>query len=531
MSEFLAAIDRALDADDVPAAARLAEQAYAAGSRDPIVSNLLAWQCEEEGRFEEAESLILEALDREPSDPTLRVGLGVVRRKMGQLREAVDCFEQAIELDPAYASAWYERGATFERGGAIGDAADDYRQALRIEPDNPQFLASLATVCARRGELEEAERHARTALAIHPGTAGARRALAQIAIEQKRFDDAATELLAVNAEMDDAGSGLYSLLGDAYEGLGRYDEAFDAYQRGKLAFLEVNRARLVEAGPEQLLSRLEQTAACFAQIDKAAWFGPDRPASSVAKHVFLLGHPRSGTTLAENILASLPDAVAIEERPTIAGLGREMLNEPDGLDAFSRLGTAELDRFRADYWERAQRAAQSRLEGKLFIDMDPFKGARLPFLARLFPAAKFVITRRDPRDVVWSCFHTNFAFNSGTATFGSLENTARHYAATWAIAEEALATIPMDWFELRYETLVRDFDATTRALCDFIGVEWSEEVRSFDRTAQRRGVSTASAAQVRQGLYDGSGGWRRYERQFESVLPILQPWIERFGYA
>ena len=163
--------------------------------------------------------------------------------------------------------------------------------------------------------------------------------------------------------------------------------------------------------------------------------------------------------------------------------------------------------------------------------MDPFKGSRLPFLARMFPGAKFVITRRDPRDVVWSCFHTNFAFNAGTATFGTLANTARHYAATWAIAEEALATIPMDWFELRYETLVRDFDATTQSLCGFLGVEWSEEVRRFDRTAQRRGVSTASASQVRQGLYDGSGGWRRYEKQIETVLPILQPWIERFGYA
>lgn len=98
------------------------------------------------------------------------------------------------------------------------------------------------------------------------------------------------------------------------------------------------------------------------------------------------------------------------------------------------------------------------------------------------------------------------------------------------MAEEALASLPLDWFELRYEALVRDFDATTQALCRFLDVPWTEEVRQFDRTAQRRGVSTASATQVRQGLYDGSGGWKRYAKQMEPVLPILQPWIERFGY-
>ena len=115
--------------------------------------------------------------------------------------------------------------------------------------------------------------------------------------------------------------------------------------------------------------------------------------------------------------------------------------------------------------------------------------------------------------------------------FGTLENTARHYAATWSIIEETLGSLPLDWIELRYESLVRDFDETTQALCSFLDVPWSEDVRQFDRTAKRRGVSTASATQVRQGLYDGSGGWSRYEQQLSTVEPILRPWIERFGYV
>jgi hypothetical protein len=256
------------------------------------------------------------------------------------------------------------------------------------------------------------------------------------------------------------------------------------------------------------------------------------PASSAAAtHVFLTGYPRSGTTLVENILATLPGAVAIEERRTLGMIDRSFSQEPDGVARFAALPEAELTAYREAYWERATEAAGTPLAGKLFVDMDPFKGLRLPIVARLFPNAKIILMRRDPRDVVWSCFHTSFAFNAGTMAFATLESTARHYALTQRVIARALATLPIDAFELHYEKLVRDFDTTTQALCAFLGVPWNEELRRFDKTAARRGVSTASTTQVRRGLYDGSGGWRRYERQLATVEPILAPWIERLGYS
>ncbi len=532
MSNHLAQIDAALDRGDTRNAALIADKAMQSGHSEGILFNLVAWLREEDGQLEEAEDLLLQALQRDPEDPTLHVGLGVVHRKQGRLKEAVERFDRAAAIDPDYSSVWYERGSTFERGGAIADAAEDYVRALQLEPENPLFLAALASTTARLGDLARAQELAKSALDIAPDTAAAHRALAQVALEQKRFEDALAILDRSELPMDDAGAGLHSLRGDALEGLGRFDEAYEAYLRGKTVFLDLHADRMKEAAPEELLLRLEQSARNFQALDKSNWvdLAAAEP-SGPSRHIFLAGHPRSGTTLAENILASLPDAVAIEERPTIAGLGREILNSADGFARFAALPGAELAALRDDYWTRATRAAGTDLSGKLFIDMDPFKGARLPYLARLFPQAKFVITRRDPRDVVWSCFHTNFAFNAGTATFGTLENTARHYAATWTIAEEALTNLPIDWFELRYESLVRDFDTTTQSLCAFLDVPWSEDVRKFDRTAQRRGVSTASATQVRQGLYDGSGGWKRYSRQIEAIMPILQPWVERFGYA
>lgn len=532
MSTLLSQIDAALDRDDTPAAAALAQEALDAGSQEAILFNLSAWAHEEAGRFEEAEAIMRQALALYPDDPTLHLGLGVVLRKQGSLKGAVTCFEDAIKLDPQWASPWFERGQTFESGGAIADAEADYREALRREPGNPGFMAALAGVCARQGRLDEAVGLAEAALQAAPGLPAARRALAQIALERKQFAEA-LELLE-NGEWgpESEGPARLALIGDAHEGLGQFDAAYSAYLRGKQVFRELNHARLSEAGPEVLLERLEASVDAFNAADKGLWL--DRPAGErgpAGGHVFLTGHPRSGTTLAENILATLPGAVAIEERPTLAGAGPEVLSSPTGAIEVAARDEEAIAALRADYWQRAGRAAGQALDGALFIDMDPFKGGRLPLIARLFPHAKYVVTIRDPRDVVWSCFHTNFAFNAGTANFTTLEHTARFYAATWSLITATLEALPLDRFELRYEDLVRDFDATTQALCGFLEVDWSEDLRRFDRTAQRRGVSTASAGQVRQGLYDGSGGWKRYEKYLATVEPILAPWIARFGYA
>ncbi len=246
-------------------------------------------------------------------------------------------------------------------------------------------------------------------------------------------------------------------------------------------------------------------------------------------HVFLLGHPRSGTTLLENVLASLPGVAAIEERPTLKASEDAFLHLPDGLARLAALTPAEAGPFRHAYWDKV-RACGVPDAARIVVDMDPMKALLLPIIARLFPAAKVVVMRRDPRDVVWSCFRTGFTPSIQALDFTTLDGAARHYAALMALTEDCLATFAIDSHIVRYESLVADFDGETQRLCSFIGADWTPDIRRFADTAIRRGVSTASVAQVRRGLYNGGGQWRRYARQLEPVLPVLQPWVERYGY-
>jgi hypothetical protein len=168
--------------------------------------------------------------------------------------------------------------------------------------------------------------------------------------------------------------------------------------------------------------------------------------------------------------------------------------------------------------------------GRIFVDMNPFNGIKLPVIARLFPDARILIMRRDPRDVVLSCFRINFTPSPAAFAFSDLEETARHYDALMRLIELARERLPLAYHEVRYDRLVADFEPTVRAMAEFVGMEWTDDFRTFDKTAQKRGVRTASATQVRRGLYDGGGRWRRYAEQLAPVLPILAPWIDRFGF-
>jgi hypothetical protein len=323
----------------------------------------------------------------------------------------------------------------------------------------------------------------------------------------------------------------WSLIGDAHDKLGECAAAFAAYAQSKADFGAAN------AAPAQTVMRHSAfVGAITAGLEAMRW-PEDRagPVPGEAKvHVFLLGYPRSGTTLVENVLASLPGVAALEERPTLstadsAVLAGDAASIVDRLSAFARADEAEIAPWRQVYWNKViESGVPPGAVG--FVDMDPLKGTRLPLIARLFPRARLLRMMRDPRDVVWSCFRTHFAVTSNTLDFTTLEDTARHYDALMRLIAMAEQRLPITLHEVRYDRLVRDFDTETRAMCAAIGLPWNAAMRQFDRTAKARGVATASVGQVRKGLYDGTRQWERYADQLAPVMPILAPWIERFGY-
>ena len=245
--------------------------------------------------------------------------------------------------------------------------------------------------------------------------------------------------------------------------------------------------------------------------------------------VFILGFPRSGTTLLAQILASAPNVVVFEERPLLAKAIADFVEAPDGPQKLAAANDDVLAAYRADFWQRAR--AEGDVRGKLTVEQTAFNTVYLPVIVRLFPDAKIVFAVRDPRDVVFSCFRRQFAPSRFTLEFRTLESTARFYDATMRLAELCRPALGARLLDIRNEDLIEDFDSQVQRLCALTGVPWREEMRHFEVAARERTLSTRSSHQIRRGLVrDGVGVWRRYAGQMAPVLPILAPWVERFGY-
>jgi hypothetical protein len=409
-------------------------------------------------------------------------------------------------------------------------------KALAIFPDYAGALALLSWLMQMA--REPAGDTARRALALDPRQYQASVVLAEIDYDLGLYAEVEARLRPVLAAGDVPPlirARAQGFLADAVDRLGRPGEAFAAYTDGNEIVRRLHAPQFAAEGVPTVLDMAEWLDERFSQTDAALWAQPPqtpaRDADEPARHVFLVGFPRSGTTLMENVLASHADVVDLDERDALIGAGRDLFVTDEGIDRLAVVDDAEIARRRADYFRRVREYLPD-LAGKTLLDKHPLHTVRLPLIAKLFPDAKVLFARRDPRDVVLSCFRRRFRMNPAMYQLLTLEGAARYYDAVMRLTETYRAKLPVPMHLVRYESLVADFETEAAAICDFIGLEWSDSLLDFAEKAHGRDIRTPSAKQVRKGLYsEGMGQWRPYAAQLEPVMPLLKPWIDRFGYA
>ena len=537
LETLVRAAAQARQSGDFSKALAIANQAASEKLAHPLLLRVQAEALAVAGRYPEAGQLLNRALALAPNDPFTITDIGRVLVAENRVEEAIRAFQAAVAVRPDLAAAWLELGSACDINGDDAGARAAYEQVKTLVPADAESWAALATIALRRGDVAQARSLAEEALQRQPDHPGAGLVVASTDLERGTTADALSRLEALIARkvLDERQLPVaLGRLGDALDRLGRTQEAFEAYTRMNTETVRTNAGRFGEGGRvENHLELVRRLTRWFEGQDAVAWREAavsDGYASPVRRHVFLLGYPRSGNTLVENILASLPEVRALEERPTLADADLAFLRDERALDQLTRLDPALADRLREAYWRRV-RTEVPDVEAKVFVDMAPLNGIKLAMIARLFPDAIVVLCRRDPRDVVLSCFRRHFRVNASTYQMAGLERAARHYDAVMRLVEVQLAVLPLPVHVVDYAALVGNFDETTRALAEFVGVPWTEAARDFSRTAAAREVRTVSAPQVRRGLFDGTRQWERYREQMAPVLPVLEPWVRKFGYA
>jgi Tfp pilus assembly protein PilF len=526
-------VNAAILARDMDRAIALAKQAHAQGSDHPLVLNLVAYQLELENRIDEALEVLNQALRIAPNDPHVINSIGVCYSKLAKPQNALAAFDDALALHPDFPHAHNGRGLALQSLGDKDAARLAQLRAAELDPQFPEPLGALAALAAEDKQWDEARGYAERALALDPQQPAA--VMAMAAVETNSGDPAAAE--ARLTALIDGGrltrlhlANALNLRGDAREALGRAPEAMVDFiaANKEMRPLQVGALNARELG----LDTAERLIGYFEAADAADWTPIPESESFGGEtgHVFLVGFARSGTTLLEQILASHADIVALEEKPTVDPAILEFLKDNPSIDRLKTLDEAGAREWRQLYW-RNVREFGVEPRGKVFVDKLPLHTLYLPVIAKLFPRAKILFARRDPRDVVISCFKHRFRGNPLTVEFTDLERAAKVYAAAMRLAEIYREKLTLPVHIHQHEHLVEDLDAATQAICDFIGIPWDANMRNFVETANKRQIRTPSAGQVRKGLNSsGVAAWRKYGDTIDPIAPILAPWAEKFGY-
>jgi Tfp pilus assembly protein PilF len=564
---LLRQIDAAVRAGNIPVAGQLAERALEAGIEHPGVMNLAAHMAIERGDIGRGIALLERARALAPNDVHVLNSLGIALKRAGRFADAAGAFDAAIAAAPRYSNAHFNKGTVLEALGEPDRARAAYEQALALEPNFPDVPGRLSYLAAMRGDYDAAADLAIRAtpeapeaallnlaeFAIQRGDAAAARTLSERALARAPGDPSAI-LVTAKAEVaagdDEAARARVDafLARQTHEGdaralalhlLGRIEErarnhpaAFAAFAESKAEIARNHAARYSAGGGMTVAAaQVANAIAHFSRGERAHWTGggADARAPAVREHVFLVGFPRSGTTLLEKALAAHPDVVTLEEEETLGPVQHDFFMPPEGPARFAALTDAALAPYRGAYWRIARDAAPA-IAGKVFVDKMPLNAMFLPFIGRLFPRAKIVFALRDPRDVVLSCFRQQFALTASMYEFSSLEGTARFYDGVMRLAGIGRNLIALPVLDARYEDTIADFDGATRRIAEFLGLDWNAAMRDVAASSKSGAVTTPSAPQLARGLYDGSGQWRRYRDQLAPVLPILAPWVEKFGY-
>jgi tetratricopeptide (TPR) repeat protein len=496
-------------------------------------------------RFGEAEAAFRSVLDRFPEHWAALMGLGMLALEAGNPAASVELLARALAKRPSDPALLNNLGNALIAANRPQEAIEKLEKALKARPRFPEALCNSARALRQLGRGEDALRAYERCEAIAPDHAPARIGRNRALLELGRADEAVAGLRAFLEEKPRSVSA-YALLARARKfgpgdpepervealltdpGLRTADRIPLAYAAAKMAddlgdcdraiahLKSANRMRTGVADPDYYRDRVDAIISTFTRPfleERAGWGDPsDLP-------VFIVGMPRSGTTLTEQILASHPlvrGAGELETLTRLAGELRKATGAPEPYPQAARKLGPELARdFGARYVEEVRRLGPgaSRVTDKM-----PHNFEQLGLIALLLPKARVIHCRRDPVDTCLSCYMHQFqdrhAYNRDLRALGLYYRQYERLMAHW---REALPSPPLD---IRYEELVADPERHIRRLLDHCGLPWDDRCLAFHET--RRSVVTPSTWQVRQPLYTGSvGRWRRYERHLGPLLEAL----------
>lgn len=467
------------------------------------------------GRLKDSEALLRRALEIDPNFTPARTNLAMVLGRMGRPVEALEFVDQAIRAEPDGVSHANLKAATLGRLGEFEQAMGLYEEVLKRTPGQAGVWVSYGHVLKTIGRTEDGIAAYRKAIGIKPTLGEAWWSLANLKTMRFDEDDIAVmqRALTMDGVQDNDRFQLDFALGKAFHDAGRSDEAFAHYSAGNALRRTYHPFRPEDVG------RIVDRSIEFFTSEVLGQSG----GSAAPDPIFIVGMPRAGSTLVEQILSSHGKVEGTAELPDIPILARAKGKYPDSI---RDLGPGDREELGREYLKRT--AVQRRTDQPLFIDKLPNNWMFVPFIHLVLPKAKIIDARRHPLGCCFSNFRQHFA--RGQDFTYDLADLGHYYSDYVRLMAHVDAMLPGRVHRVIYERMVDDTEAEVRALLDYCGLEFEAGCLEFYKT--ERAVRTASSEQVRQPIYRGATEeWQRYEEHLGPLKDALGDVVDAYPEA
>jgi len=490
----------------------------AARPDDAPVHNSLGIVYRSQGCKADAEACYRRALAIDPNYVEAHTNLGNALGDQGRMVEAESSYRQALALNDGYAETHFNLGNILRDQKRQLDAEQSYRCALKIAPNHLRALNNLGLCLKRQGRLEEASQCFEAAIAIKPDFIQSHCNLSPL--KTYTADDPHLRLFESQQHqlptLPRTGRISYWFaLGKMREDVGRYEDAFAAYAEG-------NRLQHEQFPHDE--AREVALTECLQSVFSASFFASrPKPAYADKAPIFIVGMPRSGTSLIEQILSTYPGVYGAGELSDLDDVVHAIATKTgEQVDAYPEVVTTlsadEFHRLGETYIERIWRLAP---EAERITDKMPANFLHLGMIHLMLPHARIIHAMRDPMDSCFSCYSRLFANNNLDFAY-SLDTVGRYYVRYIQLMQHWHRVLPTGTvLDVRYEDMVTDTEGQARRLLDHLGLPWDERCLDFHRN--KRVVKTASIAQVRKPIYRSSiARWKHFETHLSPLLDIVK---------
>jgi tetratricopeptide (TPR) repeat protein len=514
--------------------------------------------------YTEAKNLLEKAISIQPEMFEANHNLAILNFQLGNLDSSILYFEKSKKIKPKFSQVYFNLGLAYDRKKNIDLAIINFKKVIKLDPNNSIALYNIGHLYKAKSEPIKAEEYLSKSLDLNPNFIKtyddlfslydqsnqiekfsnlldkAKKILSEkdlvsfyeavLTYNQKNFKQTIQLLENIDLKENYVAHNItkHSLLAKSYDRTNDFEKAYNHF---KINNRLVNEAYGRGVNEKSFIELVTQRIKFFKNFNVYRW-KQHQLKDEFFQPIFLIGFPRSGTTLLDTILRTNKKIEVIEEKPVLRNFLRNLeIKTKNDLNNLDNLDKKFIQNMQNVYFEEREQYLENK-KTKTVIDKMPLNIIYIAEILRFFPNAKFIFALRNPYDSVLSCFMQQFELNPAMKNFTSLESSVILYDLVmqlWTIYKDAFS---INCHFIKYEDLVTDFEKTTKEIFKFLEIDWSDSTKNFHITAKKRlNISTPSYNQITSPLYTRSiSRWKNYEKEFKGLKNILDPWLDEFNY-